>query len=157
LRSLSAGECERYDSVRPQLLLSLIPGLLLAGCATDYHRDTGITCTEAIHIAERHSAHHPAAGETEHGNPFRYVESAGWDGAKGVWEVDLMAAGGNYGRQYRIASNGEVIGYRILDHGSRHYYGPDLSDDEYRGSEGDDGYGNVRNDQTLSPVGEYAR
>lgn len=143
--------------MRPQFLLSLFLGLLLAGCASDYDRSSGITCTEAIHIAEHHSAHHPAGGENQNGGTYRYVQRAGWDGVDGVWLVDLVGAQGNYGRQYRINRFGQIIGYRIVDRGSRNYYGPDLSDEEYRGYEGDDGYGHVRSDEALSPVGEYSK
>jgi len=143
--------------VRPQLLLSLTLSLLLAGCASNYQRDTGIKCTTAIRIAEEHSAHHPAGGQTQSGNPFRRVERAEWDPEESVWLVDLMAPGGDYGRQYRIDRVGAVVGYRIVNRGSRNDYGPDLSDDEYHRYEGDDGYGNVRNDDLPSPVGEYSK
>jgi hypothetical protein len=71
-----------------------------------------------------------------------------------VWLVDLVGAEGNYGRRYRIDRYGEIIGYRIVDRGSRNDYGPDLTDDGYIGYEGDDGYGHVRSDEALSPVGE---
>jgi hypothetical protein len=148
---------EGFATVRPRLLLLLVVGFLVAGCAADYRRETGITCTDAIRIAREHNVRHPVGGEYPHGNPFRNVERADWDAAKNVWVVDLMAQGGNYGRQYRVNSVGSIVGYKIVDRGSRNYYGPDLSDDDYHRYEGDDGYGNVRNDEALSPVGENSK
>jgi len=136
--------------MRIELLLPLALSLVLAGCASDYDRNTGIDCATAIRIAEQHGARRVSRGENQYQNQYRsrHVERADWDPSDNVWIVELTAANGSYGQEYKINRLGNIVGYHALGYSAGESNGPGQSDDRYYG------YADARSDIAQSPVGE---
>jgi hypothetical protein len=120
--------------MRALLLVSLAFGFLLAGCASEYNRNTGISCATAVSIAEDHSARH-FGGQSQSRTTFRNVEQANWEPSEKVWLVDLSSADGYYSREYKINREGFIVGYQIVDRKAGGTYVPDEFDSGYIGAE----------------------
>lgn len=131
------------------LPLALIP--LLAGCTSDYDRNTGITCATAVRIAEDHNARHFLGGEAQYRPSFRNVQRADWDPSDRIWLVDLSSPDGYYAREYKINREGMIVGYNVIGRGTGPDYAPAQFDDGYAGAEWP---GNTDTADAPSPVGE---
>jgi len=86
--------------MRPRLILPLALSLLLAGCGYDT-KETGISRSTAIGIAERHCAEYP--------DRFSYVDTARWDFQGKYWLVSLMDRDDDAGRDFKISRSGGII------------------------------------------------
>ncbi len=108
--------------MRSKFLLPLALCLVLAGCATDDIKETGITRATAIGIAERHCPQYP--------DRFGYVDRAEWNPDGRFWMVALTDYDGDHGKAYKISPGGSVIDTHTIDrggdegYGPGHYYGP---------------------------------
>ncbi len=102
--------------MRSRHLLPLLFILVLAGCATDDIKETGITRATAIGIAERHCAQYP--------DRFGYVDRAEWNPDGRFWLVALTDRDGDHGRAYKIGPGGGVIDSHVIDRGDDDDYGP---------------------------------
>jgi hypothetical protein len=127
--------------MRSKILLPLALSIALAGCASDYDRNTGIDCPTAIRIAEQHSAGAQYHDQTDYRNHLRRVERAEWDPYARYWLVDLAAADGYFEREYKINRNGVIIGYRIGNGGWTDGYGWGETGGGGEYADGYDGYG----------------
>jgi hypothetical protein len=81
--------------------------VLLAACATDDLKETGISRATAVTIAERHCSKYP--------DPFGYVDRAEWDPDGEFWLVALTDRDGDHGRAYKISRGGSVIDSHVID------------------------------------------
>ena len=88
-------------------LLPLLFCLLIAGCASDDIKETGITRGAAITIAERHCPQYP--------DRFSYVDRAEWDPDGRFWMVALTDYNGDHGRAYKISPAGGIIDSHVID------------------------------------------
>jgi hypothetical protein len=98
----------------------------MAGCATDDIKETGISRSTAVGIAERHCRQYP--------DRFGYVDRAEWNPDGRFWMVALTDRDGDHGRAFKISRGGAVIDSHGIDRGGdddysrgdypRHYYGP---------------------------------
>ena len=104
--------------MRSQLLLPALFCIVLAGCATDDIKETGITRANAIGIAERHCPQYP--------DRFGYVDRAEWNPDGRFWLVALTDRDGDHGRAFKISPGGGIIDSHAIDRGpdSGDYYGP---------------------------------
>lgn len=81
--------------------------LLLAACAGEDIKETGITRERAISIAKSKCPEYP--------DRFNFVDKAEWIPEKGYWAVLLDDRSGDHGRVYKIDRNGEVVGKRDVN------------------------------------------
>jgi hypothetical protein len=86
--------------MRPRFIFPLALSLLLAGCGYDI-KETGISRSTAIGIAERHCAEYP--------DRFSYVDTARWDFEGKYWLVSLMDRDDDAGRDFKISRTGGII------------------------------------------------
>ena len=106
----------RLKYILPLLLLCVA----IAGCATDDDaKETGITRSAAIGIAERHCPEYP--------DQFSYVDHAEWN-PDGFWSVAITDRDGDHGKAFKIGRDGGIIATHRIDHdeggyddGPRHY------------------------------------
>lgn len=99
-----------------RLLFPLGLCLILAGCATDDVKETGISRSRAIAIAENHCPQYP--------DRFGYVDRAEWNPDGRYWLVALTDRDGDHGRVYKIGPRGGVIDSHGIDRGPEDDYGP---------------------------------
>jgi len=99
--------------MRCRILLPLALCLVLAGCVTDDVRETGITRSTAIGIAERNCSEYP--------DRFGYVDRAEWNPDGRFWMVALTDRDGDHGRAYKISPGGKVIVSHVIDRGNDDY------------------------------------
>ena len=101
-------------------LTSLVPlPSLLAGCATEDIKETGISRSRAIAIAENHCPQYP--------DKYGYVDRAEWNPDGHYWMVAITDRDGDHGKAYKVSRGGEVIDAHVIDRGERRdddYYGP---------------------------------
>ncbi len=104
------------------LLLPLFIATMLAGCVTDDVKETGITRSQAITIAERHCSEYP--------DTYGYVDRSEWDPDGKFWSVALTNYEGTHGKAYKIARDGSIIATHTIDMGGdngddydHHYHG----------------------------------
>ena len=102
--------------MRPRHFLPLLLAIALAGCLTDDIKETGISRSTAISIAERHCSQYP--------DTFGYVDRAEWDPDGRFWMVALTDYNGDHGRAYKIGPDGSVIDSHTIDRSAEDDYGP---------------------------------
>jgi hypothetical protein len=88
-------------------LLLLTGCILLAACATEDIKETGITRERAISIAKSKCPEYP--------DRFNFVDRAEWVPEKGYWAVMLDDRSGDHGRVYKINRDGAVVGTRDIN------------------------------------------
>jgi hypothetical protein len=89
---------------------------MLAGCVTDDIKETGISRSTAVAIAENHCSQYP--------DRFGYVDRAEWNPDGRYWMVALTDRDGDHGRAYKISRGGHVIDSHVIDHSDEEYSGP---------------------------------
>ena len=100
-----------------KLLLPIALTVVLAGCATDDIKETGIGRHTAIEIAENHCSQYP--------DQFSYIDRAEWNPDGNYWLVAITDRDGDHGRAYKINRAGKVIDTHVIDrHESDEDYGP---------------------------------
>jgi hypothetical protein len=109
--------------IRILFLLSPALCLLLGGCLGDDIKETGISRSRAIAIAENHCSQYP--------DRFGYVDRAEWNPDGHYWMVALTDRDSDHGRAYKISPGGNVIDSHVIDrsdsdydHGYYRGYGP---------------------------------
>ena len=92
--------------------------LLVAGCA-ESTKDTGISRSRAIAIAEANCKQYP--------DRFSEVDRSEWNDAGHYWLVSLTDRDGDHGKAFKINRHGEIIDTRDINREDtdRHY------DDDY--------------------------
>ena len=104
---------------RLRILLPTVLCLVVAGCADDDVKETGITRATAIKIAEQHCSQYP--------DEYSYVDHAEWDPDGQFWAVAITDRDGDHGKAYKISRAGGIIDTHKIDHsddedsGPRHY------------------------------------
>lgn len=89
--------------------------IVLAGCATDDIKETGITRAAAIGIAERHCPQYP--------DEFGYVDRAEWNPDGKFWLVALTNRDGDLGRAFKVSRGGGIIDSHKINHTDEDYSG----------------------------------
>ena len=92
-------------------LLILLGCLLLAACADEDIKETGISRQRAISIAKSTCKEYP--------DRFSFVDRAEWVPEKHFWAVELADASGDNGRVYKINRDGEIVGTRDISDSRR--------------------------------------
>ena len=111
--------------MRSKLLL-LISCILLAACAGEDLKETGISRERAISIAKTNCKEYP--------DRFSFVDKAEWIPEKHFWAVRLADRSGFNGRTYKINRNGEIVGtHEIHEADRRRYDDNDGGPGPYRG------------------------
>jgi hypothetical protein len=106
--------------MRSKILL-FISCILLAACAGEDLKETGISRERAISIAKSACKEYP--------DRFSFVDKAEWIPEKHFWAVELADRSGFNGRVYKINRNGEIVGTRDIAADHRRY---DDGDGPYR-------------------------
>ena len=109
--------------MRIRIPLSLALCLLLAGCLGD-EKETGISRSKAIAIAENHCSQYP--------DRFGYVDRSEWNPDGHYWMIALTDRDGDHGRAYKISPGGSVIDSHVIDRSDSDY------DHGYGGGSGPD-------------------
>lgn len=104
--------------MRSKFLSLILLCTLLAACATEDIKVTGITRSRAIQIAENNCKEYP--------DRFGYMDSAEWNHAGHYWVVELTDYRGGHGKTFKINGQGKVIGVEKIGSGQddrdRDYY-----------------------------------
>jgi len=98
--------------MRSKLLL-LLSCIILAACAGEDIKETGITRERAISIAKTSCKEYP--------DRFSFVDKAEWIPEKHFWAVELADRSGFNGRVYKINRNGEIVGTHDIADNHRRY------------------------------------
>ncbi|HWB58005.1 MAG TPA: hypothetical protein VG733_00870 [Chthoniobacteraceae bacterium] len=99
--------------MRSKLLLLITACSLLAACAGEDIKETGITRERAISIAKSNCPEYP--------DRFNFVDQAEWVPEKGYWAVLLDDRSRDHGRVYKINRNGEIVGKRDINEAESDY------------------------------------
>lgn len=97
---------------------------LLAACATEDIKTTGISRSKAIQIAEQNCKEYP--------DHYGYMDSAEWNAKGHYWMVDLTDYRGGHGKTYKINGEGKVVGVDKIGSGSDERDSYDRYDRPYR-------------------------
>jgi len=98
--------------MRSKLLL-FVSCILLAACAGEDLKETGISRERAISIAKSSCKEYP--------DRFSFVDKAEWIPEKHFWAVELADRSGFNGKVYKINRNGEIVGTRDISDNHRRY------------------------------------
>ncbi|MGB8352904.1 MAG: hypothetical protein WCD79_03375 [Chthoniobacteraceae bacterium] len=108
--------------MRSKIIL-LISCIILAACAGEDIKETGITRERAISIAKTNCKEYP--------DRFSFVDKAEWIPEKHFWAVELADRSGFNGRTYKINRKGEIVGTHEIHDNRR--YNDDGGPGPYRG------------------------
>ena len=108
--------------MRSKIILLLSLCALLAACATEDVKVTGITRHQATEIAKENCKEYP--------DRYGYIDSAEWLAGAHYWVVRITDYRGGRGKLYKINRSGKVIDVEKI--GSSSGGGDDYDDHPYR-------------------------